>query len=236
MKDCGVSKYITVDEYNTLLPSLTPVSERPKDCPELHETRRKISKRLGIDDIEVLKSPLQVHAIFVLSNPESWIETNQLFCDLMSTPNGEIANKLPSKAPETHIPIYVANNEFNVKSLASPGPRFGAGAFMAAWKDIYSQLYKSGIDVNLYGKTDKNSLDYIGQLVKQEGGAEVSQFYYIRNAQNIVFDRNAKPSPGVVNIVIGDSNNTPIPGIEIAEHAKDTLEAVEIILKKENIM
>jgi len=173
----GLKKYITDEEYCIIYPRL--VCYRPKSSPEtVQELKKKIAERLEIANIEELEEPVQAHAIFIVNDPIKWEERIQIICDLLTGPDGKIAQKMPKVGPEEHIPVYITNDDI-VYAGKFRLPRIGFGCFNESLKRIYQAIYKREPKFNMYGKPEKSTFDYTEKLIRSQTNAQISNFYMI---------------------------------------------------------
>ena len=157
--DCGVHKFVTISEYCALYPSLVPISQRSiKTRAEILE---RVKQRLKISNHEFFEDPFKVDAIFFINDPIVWEESIQVTLDLLTTPDGRIADKLPKEAPDTHIPIFAVNNDF-LYSDSFRLPRLAFGPFTESLRHIYRLLHKKDLHINLFGKPEKSTFAYAG--------------------------------------------------------------------------
>ena len=110
--DCGLRKYITCEEYCAIFPYLVPISGRNWD--DRWTVIDQIKRRFDITDESYFEDPFQIEAVFVLNDVLKWEENIQVICDLVTTTDGKIADKLPVVPPKSHIPIFAVNNDFPV--------------------------------------------------------------------------------------------------------------------------
>jgi len=174
---CGLTKFITDEELCTIYPRL--VAYRPKATSEIvEETKKKIADRLGLANVEELEEPVQVHAIFIMTDPIRWDERIQIICDYLTGPNGCIAQKMPKVGPDAHIPVYCTNDDI-VFAGKFRLPRIGFGCFSESLKRIYQLIYKKELQLNMYGKPCKNTYDYTINKISTLTDAKISNFYMI---------------------------------------------------------
>ena len=233
MKSCNVEKYILIDEYCSLYPSLVPFGSYPREPnPELVS---KIQKRLGFENTDFLKEPLQVHAIFLLADPFKWEENIQVILDLLSTPDGKIAKTMPTIGPETHIPIYSCSND-QFSRLSFRLPRIVFGAFNDTLKMLYKQVYQRDMELRFVCKPEKITFDYAKQLALKNTKYEISKFYMIGDNPNA--DIKGANQAGWESILVrtgvfqGAENDPTNPAKYVVD---DFYEAIKLICKLENI-
>lgn len=76
---------------------------------------------------------------------QTWEENLQIILDLLSTENGEIADKLV-KGPKNHIPVYSGFNDLTFKGHMEL-PRLIMGGFSQSLKVLYKQLYDDDLKI-----------------------------------------------------------------------------------------
>lgn len=83
-----------------------------------------------------------MHAIFILTIPLDWEDNTQIVLDLLSTENGEIAEKFDTDIPQNrkHIPVFATLNDNTYKDKMAL-PRMIMGGFTISLKTIYEKLY-----------------------------------------------------------------------------------------------
>jgi len=236
-KECGLTKFITLEEYSCLHPNMVPVSKLAKSG-SVEEMRKIIGERLNISDQSVFDKALQVHAIFILNDPPYWYEYTQIICDLLTTHNGNVAEKLPNQIPDQHIPIYTTNND-----LVYPGPyhlpRFTLGAFTECLKHIYKQYFHKDLHVNLYGKPYETTFKYAEKYLHELANRELSNIYMIgdnphgdvRGAKKLGW-RTILVETGVFQKYDGIENDPTDPADYVV---KDFNEAIKLIFSLEKI-
>jgi hypothetical protein len=79
---------------------------------------------------------MKVNAIFVLGDCQKWEEHAQIICDLLSTENGTIAEKLPAVPPKNTIPIFWVNNSVFYREKYKIA-RIGCGMLKVALDTCY---------------------------------------------------------------------------------------------------
>lgn len=177
-KEFGLQKYITDEEYCALFPFLVPYGNRPNEGEMVDALRKKVTARLGLAEDEDFQEPFQVHAIFIINDPMRWDDRIQIFCDMLSTSDGKLAKKMPMVGPETHIPVYCANNDYTYAGTFRL-PRITFGCFNEALKQTYKLVYKKDLELNMYGKPCKSTYDYTEKHVRNLTNFEISNFYMI---------------------------------------------------------
>jgi len=177
-RDCGISKWLTLEEYASLYPDMVPVTAKNTPHSVVEEIKKNLAPRLGIEKLDELDKPLQVHAIFILNDPLHWYEYLQVICDLLGTTNGTIAEKAPQEAPVKHIPIYCTNNDL-VYAGKFPLPRITFGAFNECLKHLYKIIYKKSLEIQHYGKPFEVTYRYAETHLKELAGTELSNIYMI---------------------------------------------------------
>ena len=155
--DCGLQKFITVDEYCALFPYLVPISKRNSEDHD--KTKVLIQERFGIYGDDFFNNPFKVDAIFVLHDVIKWEENIQVFCDLLGSHNGHIPKLYPHQVIKSHIPLWCVNDDF-VYADEFHLPRQAFGAFTIAFKAVFKRLYGNEPNINLCGKPQKITFEY----------------------------------------------------------------------------
>lgn len=155
--DCGLKRFITCEEYCTIFPHLVPLSRRKWD--DRWSAIEDIKKRFDITDDNFFNDPFQIDAVFILNDVLRWEENVQIICDLVSTEDGRIADKMPDVAPERHIPIFAVNNDFTYADQFRL-PRFAFGPFTRSLEHIYKLTYNKDIKIEICGKPFTITFEY----------------------------------------------------------------------------
>jgi len=197
--DCGLKKYITIEEYSALYPAMVPVTHKGKDSSLVTEMRKKIAERLKITDFSVFDTPLQIHAIFLVNDPPSWYEYAQIICDLLTTTDGQVVDKLPKEVPNKHIPVYCTNNDL-VYAGTFKLPRFTFGAFNEILKHLYKQFFNKELQMEHYGKPFAVTYQYAETHLKEMAKTDLSNIYMI--GDNPKSDIRGARGAGWVSILV----------------------------------
>ena len=155
--DCGLNKYVTCDEYAAIFPYLVPLSRRVWD--DRWQVIENVKKRLEITDDQFFEDPFQIEAVFVLNDVLRWEENVQIILDLLTTTNGKIAQKQPENPPDSHIPVYCVNNDFQYADQFRL-PRLAFGPFTRSLEHIYKLTYNKDIKIDICGKPFKVTFEY----------------------------------------------------------------------------
>jgi len=155
--DCGLTRYVTSEEYCAIFPYLVPLSRRNWD--DRWEAIDRVKKRLNITEDKYFEDPFKIDAVFVLNDVLKWEENVQIIMDLLTTTDGTIAQKLPDNPPEKHIPIYCVNNDFQYADQFRL-PRLAFGPFTRSLEHIYKLTYNKDLKVDICGKPFKITFEY----------------------------------------------------------------------------
>ena len=237
-QDFGLNKYITMEEYATLYGAQVPVSGRPRAGPIVDEMRKKIADRLEITDYSIFDQPLQIHAIFILNDPLEWYEYVQIICDLLTTSDGIVADKLPEQVPEKHIPIYCTNNDL-VYAGTFKLPRITLGGFNETLKNIYKLLYKREMEMQHYGKPFEATYKYAEKYLREKSGVDLTNIYMV--GDNPKSDIRGAKAAGWKTILVEtgvfkkseERQNDPEDPADYV--VKDVREAIKLIFSLEGI-
>ena len=237
-KEFGLEKYITDEEYCSLFPELIPYRSRQEEGEEIHHLRKRISERLGMTDMKEFEEPLQIHAVFMLHDPDKWDDRIQIICDLMSTTDGRIAKIMPEVGPAEHIPIYCTHNdllwtgEFRIN-------RMTFGCFNEALKASYKMVYKREMNLNIYGKPCLTTFEYAKKHLSEQTSLPVSNYYMIGDnpksdirGGNVAGWTTILVKTGVFKQTEEHPNDHEDPATYVVE---DFVEAIKLIFKLEGI-
>ena len=229
----GIDKYLTVEEYCTLFPYLVPNSKRSKENQIL--LRPIIKERLGINDESIFDDPIQIFAIIILNDVHKWDECTQIMCDLCSSENGIIADKINSLADDfEHIPIYACSNDLMYAGKFRL-PRIACGGAVETFKNLYKIIHKQEPKITFYGKPELTSYKYAEDYIRAKWkNFEITNFYMIGDnpLTDIKGANNAKWKSILVKTGMhqSDENDLDNPATFVVNHIK---EAVNLILKLE---
>jgi hypothetical protein len=76
-----------------------------------------------------------VHALVFFGDAPNFEQIAQITCDLLSTPDGRIANTTPELGPVSHIPVYTVLPDLSYKGSV-PVNRLGFGTFQSALEHV----------------------------------------------------------------------------------------------------
>jgi len=237
-KDIGLKRYITDEEYCSLFPVLNPSRGRPESGEAFEELQKKISERLGITDPKELEEPFQIHAIFMLHDPNLWDDRIQIICDLLSTSDGRVAQFMPEVGPADHIPVYCTHNdilwtgEFRIN-------RMTFGCFNEALRASYKLIYKRELNLNIYGKPCLPTFEYAKKHLAAMTDLPISNYYMI--GDNPRSDIRGGNVAGWITILVKTGvfkwseehqNDHDDPATYVVD---DFMEAIKLIYKLEGI-
>jgi HAD superfamily hydrolase (TIGR01456 family) len=232
-EDCGLKNFITCDEYCALFPSLVPISKR--NLEDRYRLLPQIQQRFGLKDQALFDEPFQIDAVFILHDVNRWEENAQIMLDLVSSTNGKIPHKYPTKAMKPHIPVWIVNNDFMYADEFNL-PRLAFGPYTLALKTIYNKLYGEDMHINMCGKPERITFEYAKIEAQKLTRTPIGNCYMIGdNPEGDIRGANQMNWTSILvktGVHKEEGNSTLYPATHVVN---DFYDAVKLILEKENI-
>jgi len=231
--DCGLNKYVTCEEYAAIFPYLVPLSRRVWD--DRWKAIENVKKRLKITDDKFFDDPFQIEAVFVLNDVLKWEENIQIILDLLTTTDGKIAQKQPENPPDSHIPVYCVNNDFQYADQFRL-PRLAFGPFTRSLEHIYKLTYNKDIKIDICGKPFKVTFEYAKKVADELAETGISNCYMI--GDNPRGDIRGANDMGWTSILVrtGVFEEQENCRVDPAKYVvKDFYDAVKLIFKLEGL-
>ncbi|KAI9365963.1 HAD-like domain-containing protein [Zopfochytrium polystomum] len=110
-----------------------------------------------------------ISAVMMFHDSQDWGRDIQIVTDLLTSNNGLLGTKSPTK--EVNIPIYYSAADF-LYSSSYPKLRFGQGAFHLALNAVYKELaatqgFRTTFPVTLYGKPETITYKFADRVLLQ---------------------------------------------------------------------
>jgi len=233
LQDCGVKRYITVDEYTVIFPTSMPEFKSAILTEETTEIRKRVFQRLNLSET-MSANDLDIQAVFVLNEPVDWHQSIQIICDVVGRTDKRVHKSLENNTLD-HIPVFSANNDF-LYSGAFKLPRFANGAFNAMLKFLYLQQYNHELNISLYCKPETTTFKYAEKFLQNKTTHKISNIYMI--GDNPKSDIRGANKAGFVSILTrtgvfqGEINDPEDPATYVVQNI---YEAIQLICKLEGI-
>ena len=231
LESIGLQHYVTVDEYCLIYPHLSPSRPLRTTSPS-RETVEKVTKRLEITEEQLLREPIDIHAIFIMMSPDRWEDNIQLICDIVG---GSKVQDKPDVQENQQIPVYYGCVDAYL--LTDHGPKISIAFFKECLELCYRKIYKKDLISEVTGKPEKYGFEYAKTLLQRQTSYPISNYYMI--GDNPKTDIYGATKLGIKTILVksgvfgGKLENDPEhPADYVVESMYD---AVKLIFKLDNI-
>mmetsp|Transcript_76516 Transcript_76516/g.88949 ORF Transcript_76516/g.88949 Transcript_76516/m.88949 type:complete len:359 (+) Transcript_76516:34-1110(+) len=232
LKSVGLENYLTLDEYLALYPHAShSYTFYPQTTPS-DDLVEEVRKRLGMTKEELLKEPVEIHAIFFMMSPDKWEDNIQILCDLI----GKHKTRNQSGGlVEEQMPVYFGCTDLYL--LTDYGPKISIGFFKDCIEHCYKKMFGKDLISEVTGKPAKAGYEYSKVLLQNQTKYQIENYYMI--GDNPKTDIRGAAKLGWKTILVKSGvfggtlqNDAEDPADYVVE---SMLEAIKLILRIEGI-